>query len=406
MKKYIQICVLVFLTLAATILFYFEIQNNGTLSDVFSTAFRILRPFVIGFSIAYVLSPMCVFFEKIYYKLFRCASKEGDRKQKRIAMSRGISVLTVLVFTFVLIYAFFAMVIPELISSVTMLTNNIPSYLRTVQGLGNKIITDNPDAARFFQQFTKDGFDELQDFLRTSAIPGLQHVWDNISASFTSILALLIDLVIGIVVSIYIMLDRRKLKSQTVRFVHAVFSSKKQKIRLEGGSETTAQFILREANILNRYFIGFIKGKLIDSLVLGVITGVFTGISNMPYAVLVSVIIGVTNIIPFFGPWIGLIPSTLLILMVNPSKALLFAVVVYILQQIDGNVIGPKILGDATDLDTFWILFAMMVFGGMFGLFGMFIGIPVFGFIYQLTREWVHRRILDSRESSLQEEDE
>lgn len=158
-----------------------------------------------------------------------------------------------------------------------------------------------------------------------------------------------------------------------------------------------ADWILKEADIINDYLGGFIKGKLLDSLIIGLICMVFTSFVNMPYAVLVSVVIGVTNIIPFFGPFIGAIPTAILILMVSPVKCIYFIIFILVLQQFDGNILGPKILGNSTHLSSFWVLFAILLFGGLFGIVGMVIGVPVFAFFYQLVQEWVRSRLKKQR---------
>ena len=159
------------------------------------------------------------------------------------------------------------------------------------------------------------------------------------------------------------------------------------------GKEQKAEWIIRETNVLNEYLGGFVKGKLLDSLIIGLICMIFTAVVKMPYAVLVSVIIGVTNIIPFFGPFIGAIPTALLILMVSPIQCVYFVVFIIVLQQFDGNILGPKILGNTTQLSSFWVLFAILLFGGVFGIVGMIVGVPIFGFVYHLIRDWMHDRL-------------
>ena len=155
----------------------------------------------------------------------------------------------------------------------------------------------------------------------------------------------------------------------------------------------TADWILYQINILNNYLGGFVKGKLLDSLIIGLICMAFTSVMKMPYAMLISVVIGVTNIIPFFGPFFGAVPTAILILMVSPVKCVYFIIFILVLQQFDGNILGPKILGNSTNLGSFWVLFAILLFGGLFGIVGMVIGVPVFAFIYQLVQEWVRKRI-------------
>jgi predicted PurR-regulated permease PerM len=192
------------------------------------------------------------------------------------------------------------------------------------------------------------------------------------------------------IVAIYLMGSRKIFARQVKQLIHAVFPSRELK---DPNGEQTADWILREAGILNNYLGGFVKAKLLDSLIIGLICIVVTGCMDLPYSVLVSVVVGVTNIIPFFGPFIGAIPSALLILMVSPIKCVYFIIFVMILQQFDGNILGPKILGNTTHLNSFWVLFAILLFGGLFGIVGMVIGVPVFAFFYQLVREWMYGRL-------------
>ena len=147
----------------------------------------------------------------------------------------------------------------------------------------------------------------------------------------------------------------------------------------------------------NKTFGGFLSGKIIDSLIIGILTFAIISIFNIPYSVLISVIVGVTNIIPYFGPFLGAIPCGIILLMVDPFKCITFLIIVLILQQIDGNIIGPKILGDSTGLSSFWVIFAITLFGGFFGVFGMFVGVPLFAVIYAAIRTFINQRLEKKR---------
>ena len=204
------------------------------------------------------------------------------------------------------------------------------------------------------------------------------------------------DLIIGLIVAVYLMNSRKLFARQAEKVVRALFPPKEYE---DPDREQTADWILRETHIINDYLGGFIKGKLLDSLIIGLICMFFTGIMKMPYAVLVSVVIGVTNIIPFFGPFIGAVPTAILILMVSPVKCVYFIIFILVLQQFDGNILGPKILGDTTHLSSFWVLFAILLFGGLFGVPGMVLGVPVFAFFYQLAREWILKRLKKQEDS-------
>ena len=203
--------------------------------------------------------------------------------------------------------------------------------------------------------------------------------------------------------------SRKIFRRQTKLVIHALLPYKEYPPKKDGKpAEQRADWVIRELHILNDYLGGFIKGKLLDSLIIGVICMVFTACTNMPYAVLISVVIGVTNIIPFFGPFIGAIPTALLILMVSPIQCVYFVVFIIVLQQFDGNILGPKILGNTTQLSSFWVLFAILLFGGVFGIVGMVIGVPVFATLYGLAQEFIHamldRRGIDAEGNAVAEE--
>ena len=220
--------------------------------------------------------------------------------------------------------------------------------------------------------------------------PNINSIMSGSSISLLTFVLAAKDLVIGLIVAVYFMNSRRVFGRQAKMVVYALFPPRDH---LGEDQMQTADWILKEVDIINDYLGGFIKGKLLDSLIIGLICMVFTSIVNMPYAVLVSVVIGVTNIIPFFGPFIGAIPTAVLILMVDPVKCIYFIFFILVLQQFDGNILGPKILGNTTHLSSFWVLFAILLFGGLFGIVGMVIGVPVFAFFYQLAREWIQGRL-------------
>ena len=234
----------------------------------------------------------------------------------------------------------------------------------------------------------------MQDFAKTQLLPNINDIISGGSVSLLTFLMTAKDLVIGLIVAVYFMNSRKLFARQAKLVIRALFPPKEH---LKEDRMQAADWILKEVDIINDYLGGFIKGKLLDSLIIGLICMVFTSVVDMPYAVLVSVVIGVTNIIPFFGPFIGAIPTAALILMVNPVKCVYFVLFILVLQQFDGNILGPKILGNTTHLSSFWVLFAILLFGGLFGIVGMVIGVPVFAFFYQLAREWVLGRLKKQR---------
>ena len=196
-----------------------------------------------------------------------------------------------------------------------------------------------------------------------------------------NIVNLVKNTLIGIIVMLYLLNIKDTLTAQSKKIIYSLFP-------LPAANE-----IIEKWRYIHKVFGGFIIGKLVDSLIIGILTFVWLSIIKMPYTVLISVIVGVTNIIPFFGPFIGAIPSALLVLLVSPKKCLWFLLSILVIQQLDGNIIGPKILGNSTGISSFWVLFSILFFGGVLGPVGMIIGVPTFAVIYRLTAEWVNKRL-------------
>lgn len=283
------------------------------------------------------------------------------------------------------------MVVSQVLSSVRTLAEAMPGYVLTITGWLEGLINEEmAPAMNYLEQYSEDIINWIQDFARTQLFPNINSIMSGSSISLLTFVLAAKDLVIGLIVAVYFMNSRRVFGRQAKMVVYALFPPRDH---LGEDQMQTADWILKEVDIINDYLGGFIKGKLLDSLIIGLICMVFTSIVNMPYAVLVSVVIGVTNIIPFFGPFIGAIPTAVLILMVDPVKCIYFIFFILVLQQFDGNILGPKILGNTTHLSSFWVLFAILLFGGLFGIVGMVIGVPVFAFFYQLAREWIQGRL-------------
>lgn len=219
----------------------------------------------------------------------------------------------------------------------------------------------------------------LPEWINNTVLPKLQALAGGISAGVSSAIGGLYNLLIGMIVSIYLLGCRKTFARQGKKLIYSIFRKK------------WAFLVLDEIEYANRMFTGFISGRIADSLIIGIICFVGMLVLRIPNPILISVIVGVTNIIPFFGPYIGAIPSFLLILSVNPAKAIVFLVFILILQQFDGNILGPRILGNVTGLSSFWVLFSILLFGGLFGFVGMIIGVPVFAVIYDIIRKLVNK---------------
>lgn len=368
----VKINVEVFLTVAACILFYFFIDRFDGIRDHFRQIYIILRPFLVGGVIAYLLAPICNTFEK--------------------RMKKTTSILASMILFLLVIFGFIAMLIPQLYDNLVLLVNAMPEYLTRCEHWLDVLKRTNPDIADYLYTQVDGMIHYLYQILHNDILPNMSSIIGGVKNGVSNALSLVKDFLIGLVIAVYLLNSRKTMLIQMKMLIYAVFPSSKAQELHENGKELIGDRILKECAVMHSYMGGFIKGKILDSLIIGLICLVVTWIAGIPYAVLVSVIVGVTNVIPFFGPFIGAIPSALLILVADPIKCAVFIVIVVVLQQLDGNVIGPKILGNAINLSTFWILFSILVFGGLFGLAGMILGVPIFGFLYHLLRDWIHTR--------------
>jgi len=390
LREYFHKGLAVFFTFAACILFFFGVFRFKELQYYIGMVMMILRPFIFGAVIAYLLSPVCNFFERHMAAAAKLEKKPEETGKKYRRLFAGLSILISLFLFCLVIYALFAMVVPQLFSSILLLVDAMPGYIQKISIWIENLVADNPFLLNYVEQYSEDILTSAQDFAKSYLLPNINNIIGGVSASLWTMVSVSKDFIIGLIVAVYLMNSRKVFARQARLLIHAIFPYRENP---EPDKEETADWIIREIHILNSYLGGFIKGKLLDSLIIGLICMVFTGIMEMPYAVLVSVVIGVTNIIPFFGPFIGAIPTALLILMVSPIQCVYFIIFILVLQQFDGNILGPKILGDTTHLSSFWVLFAILLFGGLFGIVGMVIGVPIFAFFYQLVREWAGKRL-------------
>lgn len=389
-KDYYYKGLALFLTFATCILFFFIVFRFRELSYYIGLLMGILRPFAYGAVIAYLLIPISNWLERHMLERVNFQKMTEKRARGLKKLFGGLSILISLLFFYLVIYALIAMVVPQLISSILILADAMPGYIQKISVWIENQVSDNPVLLNYVEQYSADILESVQDFAKVHLLPNINNIISGVSASFLTMINVAKDFIIGLIVAVHLMNNRKMFGRQATMLIHALFPSRKEP---EPGKEPLADWILKEAHIINDYLGGFIKGKLLDSLIIGLICMAFTGIMEMPYAVLVSIVIGVTNIIPFFGPFIGAIPSAILILMVSPIQCVYFIIFILVLQQFDGNILGPKILGDTTHLNSFWVLFAILLFGGLFGVVGMVIGTPVFAFFYQLLRDWVHDRL-------------
>ena len=367
-NQHVRWGVTAFLVIAASMLFYYGVFHMKTLITGIQTFLGILTPIIYGVVIAFLLTPLLNFFEKkIIYPLL--AKKEvfvGEKGRKAI---RWACVILCMSLFLALIYTLIMMILPELIRSVMGLIYSFPSYVKVIQ----KWLESFIEKWNLNQSITT-----AQEYLTTNILPQMQEMLKNISAGVFELINFLKNFLIGAIVSLYLMADKEGFTAKAKMLTYAVFNTQH------------ANFIIHSMRFTNKTFIGFFTGKILDSAIIGVLCYIGMSFLNMPYTLLISVIIGVTNVIPFFGPYLGAIPSIFLILLVSPLQAIYFAIFILILQQFDGNILGPKILGESTGLSSFLVIVAILIGGGIFGIPGMLIGVPVFAVLYAALDKLVH----------------
>lgn len=380
LEKYWYAGVTGFCVIAAAVIVYTIFNNLSGLGSVLSAVNSALLPVYIGVIVAYLLSPLVNKMDQyVFIPLWQKVYKEKKTKAKGVA--RGCSVFTVLVLALFVIFGLLMLVVPEITNSVSSLIRNLPGYYKNVVDWGNHMFRSNPKFAEYYTQFSGVLYERLLTWLQNDLLPNSNKLLTILTDGVVNAASVLMNLFIGLIVSIYLMGSKENFCAQLKKLMYAFLPTKRVKHALSVLGET------------HTIFAKFISGKIIDSLVVGVLTFIIMNIAGIPYTVLISVLIGVTNIIPFFGQYIGIVPSAVLVFIASPSKGILFLVLIIILMQFDGNVLGPKILGDSIGLGSFWILFSILFFGSLFGLLGMICAVPVFAVIYRITKRWCALRL-------------
>ncbi len=381
-KPYLYGMLAGFGAISLSILFFFLIYRFQGFGDAISKLTGILMPFIYGAVIAYLLKPVCNCVENFLRRLL---------PEKMGTAANMLAVAISLLFGILVVYALIMMIVPQLITSVTTLyytaRNNLNDFVDWASH--QEIIASNQKLLDFIETSYDNLQDTLDNIVRTKLVPSMQSLLSGAALGVMSFVTFLKNIVIGVIVSVYLLASRKKFGQQGKLILYSLIKPR------------WADIILEETRYADKMFGGFINGKILDSAIIGVLCYIACLIFKFPSALLVSVIIGVTNVIPFFGPFIGAIPATLLILIQNPIKALWFVLFVLVLQQVDGNIIGPKILGNTTGLSSFWVLFAILLFGGLWGFVGMIIGVPLFAVIYDVLKKFVFHGLRRNEEMEL-----
>jgi predicted PurR-regulated permease PerM len=368
-----------FLVIAASIVFYFALLRLSALRGVLELMLDVLVPIVYGLSIAYLLNPIVKVVDR-YFKPYLDKKKPASC-ERNAKLSRAAGITVAITLLLVIVFTLFNMMIPELYRSIRSMILTVPTQLNQLVEQIEQLNFKHTTINQFANTMIVEATEYIQSWMRTDLLSQINVVMSNVTVGVINVVSGLMDLLIGIIVSVYVLSDKEKFSGQCKKLVYATFKT------------SHANMILHLTIKSNRIFGGFIIGKIIDSAIIGVLCFLGLSILNMPYTLLVSVIVGVTNVIPFFGPYIGAVPSTILIMLSDPKKGLYFLIFVIILQQLDGNVIGPKILGNSTGLSPFWVMFAILLGGGMFGIPGMILGVPTFAVIYYICTMIVEHKL-------------
>ncbi len=379
-KKYLYWGITAFCVIASAILFFMALNYLDTVKQGITKLFQILGPFIWGLVIVYLILPLVRFLQRRAFGPM-CAKLFVKKPEKGESFARGLAVVFAEIFMLALITGLFFLIIPQLYSSIETIVVNSPTYIDSLTTWATKMLTDYPEISDYVAKILGDVNTDIVLWLQTTILPKLGSVLSNVGMGVRYVVTGVYNLVIGIIVSIYILSNIEGFTASAKRMIYSIMSV------------DTARKFLNGLRFTDKTFNGFLMGKLLDSAIIGLICYIVCAILNMPYALLVSVLVGVTNIIPFFGPLIGAIPSSIIILMVDPFKCLIFIIFIILLQQLDGNIIGPKILGSSVGINGFWVMFSIIFGAGLFGFWGMLLGVPVFVVVYTVVNEGIARKL-------------
>ena len=383
MKRYLKIGITGAAILASGILCAFVLFKMPVIISVLKGITEILKPFLYGVVFAYLLAPLC---NKIEEKLFQIFPKAKTKARRFICF---IAIVISLCVAIAVIWLIIMMIIPQVWDSVMKIIQMVPQKLIVVNNWIEHMLENQPELQAYFEEFSSQAESNIDSLLNVDTIQKVQSIINSLSVQLFGVLGVVKNIFLGLLISAYLLGSRKLFGAQAGLILHGVFSDKWAKI------------IEEEIRYTDKMFNGFLLGKIIDSAIIGLLCFAGTSIMGFEAPAFISVIIGITNIIPFFGPFIGAIPCGLLLLLENPMHCLYFIIFIFVLQQLDGNVIGPKILGNTTGVSSFWVLFAILLFGGMWGVVGMVIGVPLFAVIYDIIRKLVYRGLRKHKRESM-----
>lgn len=377
-KKYAGYGLTAFLVIAAAVLLVFLFVKSEAFSEKWSKLTSVLAPVVTGALLAYLMNPLMIFFEK---RLKTFLYKRAKKMSRANSIARAISIVLTLIVVIMLVVFLVYMLAPELKSTIRTMIDEAPKQARNLEEWYWGLELEKTVFSDYIDMAIEKGYAYVEDFVDNKLADTATKVVGSVATGIWSVLGTIYNIVLGLIFSVYFLASKENLAALSKKILYAIFKRKK------------ANTIVRIARACHHKFIDSIVGKIVDSIIVGLICFVVMLIMGLPYASLISVLVGVTNVIPFFGPYMGAIPSALLILFVNPIQSVYFLIMIVVLQQIDCNILTPKIVGDTVGLSPFWVLFACVFFGGLYGIMGMLLGVPIMACIYMIIKEIVEDRL-------------
>ena len=379
-NKHARLMFMIFIVGALLIIFNQIVGNYESFSEGVGTIKTIISPFIYGFVMAYLLSPI---YNATVRGLYKLLGKYFKNKQRLFSFCKLVASVVAVVCLIGAVAGLIALIAPQVIESLTGILKSLPQRLTQLSALFNDITSkmDNKRLAMKMSEIYAQVQTNLIELAQTKLLPGMGTLVGQVSTQVILTLKTMMNVMIGVMACVYMLNSKERFQGQFKKVILATLPKEK------------AEAVFDFAKFTNRTFGGFINGKIIDSIIIGIICFILMKIFGFPYPILISAIIGITNVIPFFGPFIGAIPAAIIILLVSPMYSLYFLILIFILQQVDGNIIGPAILGNTTGIASFWVLFSIVIGGGLFGFIGMVLGVPVFAIIYYYFSRSINKRL-------------
>ena len=412
-ERYIYMGVTAILVLIAAVFVVFLFLERAAVLAFLGKIRFVLAPVIYGAVLAFLMSPVYNWcYTMVVYVEDHGKGKEDGEKKRRSKkrfknegfgafLGKAVGTVVSLAFLIAVIVSLSSMIIPQLYSSIVGIINMMPVYFQNVYDWLTDFFVNNPPVEQAILNIYEQSAQYFQSWMETDLMSNLSNfqnfqniekILGGVSSGVMNVITLTKNMLIGLIVMIYLLNIKESLSAQGKKFIYSVLPLK------------AANIVVAEFQFIKKAFSGFIIGKLIDSLIIGILCFILMHLFKLPYELLISVIIGVTNVIPFFGPFIGAIPCAILVFLISPKQCLYFIGLILVLQQFDGNILGPKILGNSTGVSSFGVLFSILLFGGLCGFVGMIIAVPLMAVIIHIYNQ-IQEYLLSKKSLSIKEED-